>query len=64
MNKYINLKFEDHIPIAQRYWLEHFIEEMLDFAYGYDVRDEAFDRILEILDELDVEYEVCTDYDD
>lgn len=51
----INIKWTDE-SIRFRCAVETIINAWEDFAYGYDVEEEAQERICETLDELGIEY--------
>ena len=58
--KYLELKdnlrfFDSNMVVALA---ERLISEFQDFAYGYDLCDDAVDKIKETLDEFDLQYEV------
>ena len=53
----INIKWTDE-TIRFKCAVETLINEWEDFAYGYDIEEEAQERICETLNELDIEYEV------
>ena len=53
----INIKWTDE-NIRFKCAVETLISAWEDFAYGYDIEEEAQERICETLDELCIEYEV------
>ena len=55
--KIINIKWTDE-DIRFRCAVETLINSWEDFAYGYDIEDEAIERIIETLDELGIDYEI------
>lgn len=61
LNKYIDIKWNDDVKQQERYAMEQLISTMLDFAFGYDVEEECFERICEALNEADLKYEVVND---
>lgn len=58
MNKSINIFWTADVSEMTRAWIEQLISDWTDFAYGYDIEDEAIERICEVLDELDISYSV------
>lgn len=59
----IIVKFTDESE-RTRWYVETFISYWLDFGFGYDMQDEAMTAIKEVLEELDLDYEVIGDDDD
>ena len=57
MAKIINIKWTNETT-RFKCAVETLINDWQDFAYGYDVEDEATDHICETLDELGIEYEI------
>ena len=58
MNKTINILWTADVSIMTRSFVEQLINAWEDFAYGYDLTDEAIEAICQILDELDISYTV------
>lgn len=58
MNKSINILWTADISAMTRAFVEQIINAWEDFAYGYDLTDEAVESICAILDELDISYTV------
>jgi hypothetical protein len=58
MNKSINILWTTDISITTRSFVEQIINTWEDFAYAYDLTDEATERICEILNELDIQYTI------
>ena len=57
-NKYIDIKFDNNTPIWIRSLIEALLSDFMDFAFGYDIEEEAFQRIIDTLDENGAEYEI------
>ena len=58
MNKRINIFCTADVNEMTRAWIEQLINAWTDFAYGYDIEDEAIERICELLDEFDISYSI------
>lgn len=64
MHKVINIKWHNE-SLQERSRIEQLISAWLDFAYGYNIdNDRAVEDICEILDDLDIEYEVTEEPDE
>ncbi len=56
MEKSVIVIWDDEADIRLRSTVEQFINAWEDFAYGYD--SDACDAICEVLDDIDIKYEV------
>lgn len=56
--KYIDIKFDNATPIWTRALIEALLSNFMDFAYGYDIEEEAFQSIIDTLEENGIEYEI------
>jgi hypothetical protein len=63
MNSYINIKWTNE-TIRFKCAVETLVSQWEDFAYGYNIEEEALERICETLDELCIEYEILYDEED
>ena len=57
MSYIINIVWSDE-GLSERARIEQLISAWQDFAYGYDLEDDANESICNILDELDINYTV------
>lgn len=55
------IDWPEDFNFGARALFEQFISVMCDFAYGYDLEDEAFEVCKQFLEENDIEYEVDND---
>lgn len=63
MHKVINIKWENE-SLRERSRIEQLISAWLDFVYGYGIDyDRTVEDICEILDDLDIEYEITEEPD-
>lgn len=58
MNKTINIQWSEDIPLIVRPFVEQIINAWEDFAYSYDITDEAVTAMCDILNELGIEYNI------
>lgn len=55
--KSINILWEPETPHPVRSAIESLINAFEDFAYGYDVYEEALEAIIQVLDDHDINWE-------
>lgn len=58
MNKTIVIQWTEDIPLVVRPFVEQLVNAWEDFAYGYDMTDDALSAICDILQELGIDYTI------
>lgn len=58
MNKTVVIQWTDDIPLIVRPFVEQLVNAWEDFAYGYDMTEEAIEAICDILQEFGIDYTI------
>lgn len=64
MRKTVVVDWTENDDLITRSRVEQLINAWQDFAYGYDVEDEANERITEVLEDCGIDYHLEDDEDD
>ena len=54
----LQINWTEDVPVVVRSYVEQICAAWQDFAFGYDVEEQAMDRISETLDELGIEHTI------
>ncbi len=54
----LQINWTEDTPIVVRSYIEQLCAAWQDFAFGYDIEEQAMDRISEILEELGIEHTI------